>query len=221
MFHFVLLNFDPCMPLVYQQNINALTRLGVWHIAEDEHFFTSKVPAPAHITHPHKRLQHLAARILLKELYEDFPLNLIRIADTRKPFVPNDSFHFSLSHCGDYAAAIVSKQGRVGVDIEIPQQKISILKHKFLGETELAMLQFNGYDQLQSLTLAWSIKETIFKWYGHGQVNFKMHIHINSCNVIDNQFTARCTFLKGEPILIKVSGIFFNNNCLTWLVSDT
>ncbi len=209
------------MPLVYQQNINALARLGVWHIAEDEHFFTDRVPAPAHIIHPHKRLQHLAARILLRELYDDFPLDLIRIADTRKPFVPNDSFHFSLSHCGDYAAAIVSKQGRVGVDIEIPQQKIYGLRHKFLGKEELSILKFQGYDELQSLTLAWSIKETIFKWYGLGQVDFRRHIHINSCTATDNQFTARCAFLKGEIIPLKVSGIFFNSNCLTWLVSES
>ena len=163
----------------------------------------------------------MAARVLLKELYEDFPLHLIRIAETRKPFIPDDLFHFSLSHCGNYAAAIVSRQGRVGVDIEIPQQKIAALKHKFLGDAELSMLQFEGYNQLQSLTLAWSIKETIFKWYAHGQVNFKMHIHINTCKVEDNQFTAHCTFLKENPIPLKVCGLFFNNNCLTWLVSES
>ena len=221
MFPFVPFNFDIYMPLVYQQNINAFTRLGVWHIQEEEIFFTNQVPVPPHITHPHKRLQHLAARVLLKELYEDFPLHLIRIAETRKPFIPDDLFHFSLSHCGNYAAAIVSKQGRVGVDIEIPQQKIAALKHKFLGDAELSMLQFEGYNQLQSLTLAWSIKETIFKWYAHGQVNFKMHIHINTCKVEDNQFTAHCTFLKENPIPLKVCGLFFNNNCLTWLVSES
>ena len=221
MFQFVQLNFDIYMPLVYQQNINAFARLGVWHIAEDEDFFTAQVPAPLHITHPHKRLQHLAARILLKELYDDFPLDLIRIAETRKPFVSDGRYHFSLSHCGDYAAAIVSRQGRAGVDIEIPQQKIATLKHKFLGEEELSMLQFRGYDELQSLTLAWSIKETIFKWYGQGQVNFKAHMHINSCKVEDNQFTAHCSFLKDDPIPLKVSGIFFNDNCLTWLVSES
>ena len=27
------------MPLVYQQNINAVTKMAVWHIAESEDFF--------------------------------------------------------------------------------------------------------------------------------------------------------------------------------------
>ena len=53
------------MPLVYQQNINAVTKIGVWHIAEAEDFFAT-VPLQKEITHWHKRLQHLAGRFLLK-----------------------------------------------------------------------------------------------------------------------------------------------------------
>lgn len=207
------------MPLVYQQNINAFTKLGVWHIAEAEDFFLGRVPLPNEITHPHKRLQHLAGRILLKELYDDFPLELIKIADTKKPFLADEGFHFSISHCGDYAAAIVSKQNRVGVDIEIPQQKIERISHKFLGPEEIQVLNINNYDPHYMLTLAWSIKETIFKWYGLGQVDFREHMHINECKAEDNQFTAQCSFLKHTPLHFKVNGIFFNGNCLTWLAT--
>ena len=102
------------MPLVYQQNINAVTKLGVWHITEQEDYF--QAPLQREITHWHKRLQHLAGRLLLKELYPEFPISLIRIADTRKPFLENEPYHFSISHCGDYAAAIVSREFRVGID---------------------------------------------------------------------------------------------------------
>jgi hypothetical protein len=57
------------MPLVYQQNINESTKLGVWHITEPEDFYLKQVPLQREISHPNKRLQHLAARYLLKELY--------------------------------------------------------------------------------------------------------------------------------------------------------
>ena len=53
------------MPLVYQQNINAVTKIGVWHIAEAEDFFAT-VPLQKEITHWHKRLQHLAGRFFVK-----------------------------------------------------------------------------------------------------------------------------------------------------------
>ena len=89
------------MPLVYQQNINPFTKLGVWHINEPESFFISEVPLQREITHPHKRLQHLAGRYLLKALFPGFPYELIKVADTRKPFLENEAYHFSISHCGD------------------------------------------------------------------------------------------------------------------------
>ena len=205
------------MPLVYQQNINAHTRLGVWHITEQEDFFLERVPLQKNISHPHKRLQHMAGRLLLSELYEDFPIRLIQIADTKKPYLPNDAFHFSISHCGDYAAAIVSKQNRVGVDIEIPQLKIENIKHKYLSAQEQTIISELTTTPLRALTLAWSIKESIFKWYAAGKVDFREHMQINQCHLTDNQFYANCSFKKDNPVELKVNGIFFNNNCLAWL----
>lgn len=205
------------MPLVYQQNINADTRLAVWYIAEDENFFLQNVPLQNKITHPHKRLQHLAGRRLLTELFDDFPLDLIRIADTRKPFIPSEAFHFSISHCAHYAAAIVSKSHRVGVDIEVPQEKIVSLKHKFLSGDEIERLQQLSYSEMQYLTACWSAKETMFKWYGAGKVDFREHIHLQTCACNDNEFWLGCRFLKDKPADLKVHGLFFNENCLTWM----
>jgi 4'-phosphopantetheinyl transferase EntD len=207
------------MPLVYQQNINAHTRLGVWHIAEAENYFFERVPLHNDITHPHKRLQHLAGRLLLSELYEDFPIRLIQIADTRKPYLPGEAFHFSISHCGDYAAAIVSRENRVGVDIEMPQDKIEKIKYKFLEPAEQEMLSALAYKPLDALTMAWSVKEAMFKWYAAGKVDFREHMTIQSCMLIGNEFKASCIFKKETLIELTVKGIFFNNNCLSWVVS--
>ncbi len=210
------------MPLVYQQNINEVTRLGVWHIAEDESYF-SKVPLQKEITHPHKRLQHLAGRWLLTELFEHFPLELIRIADTKKPFLPDEAYHFSISHCGDYAAAIVSTVNRVGVDIEIISEKAERIKDKFLVTEELVLLKKTGIQHstpgIQNISLAWSIKESLFKWYGAGKVDFKQHLRIQHISQDENQFTAHCLFQKENNIPLLVHGLVFNDNCLTWVLS--
>ncbi|HEV8081101.1 MAG TPA: 4-phosphopantetheinyl transferase, partial [Chitinophagaceae bacterium] len=91
------------MPVLYE-HINDFAKIAIWHIAEEKKFFLQKVPLQREITHPHKQLQHLAGRYLLQHLYPDFPYHLIEIADTRKPFLPDEEYHFSISHCGDYAA---------------------------------------------------------------------------------------------------------------------
>jgi len=161
------------VPLFYQQDINLTTKLGVWKIEESEDFFLSSVPLQRNITHPHKRLQHLAGRYLLPFLFPDFPHEEIEIADTRKPFLPDEQYHFSISHCGDYATAIVSSTERVGIDIEMITPRVDRIKHKFLHEDELVFVDSHAIDQqINLLTLLWSAKEAMFKWWGRGDVDF-------------------------------------------------
>lgn len=212
------------MPLVYQQNINATTKLGVWHISETEDFFLQKVSLQRDITHPNKRLQHLAGRFLLRELYPDFPYDLLRIADTRKPFLMNEAYHFSISHCGGYAAVIISTDQRVGIDIELTTWKIEKIKHKFLTLIEQDMVvgtanepNTPGYEQV--LTAAWSVKESLYKWYGAGEVDFMRHLQIKQLIVNGHEGIAHCSFLKGEHINLRVHFLFFNDNCISWVVS--
>ncbi len=169
------------MPLFYQQDINETTRLGVWKIEETEDFFLRAVPLQRHITHPHKRLQHLAGRYLLPFLFPDFPHEEIEIADTRKPFLPDEQYHFSISHCGNYAAAIVSRTKRVGVDIELITPKVERIKHKFLHRDELVFVHAHeDIQQIPLLTLLWSAKETMFKWWGRGEVDFSEVLRVHA-----------------------------------------
>lgn len=201
------------MPLVYQQNINAVTKMGVWHITEAEDFFLQKVPLQKEITHWHKRLQHLAGRYLLKEMYVDFPLDLIKIADTRKPFLEDEAYHFSISHCGDYAAVIVSKEYRVGVDIELVAPKVEKIIHKFLSVQEQLLLHNDEVGKIG--TLLWSVKESVYKWKGTGGVDFKEHIHIQSITKKQDEGLVHCIF--NRDTVLQIHYLFFNNNFLTWV----
>ena len=205
------------MPLVYQQNINECSQLGVWHITEPESYFLMQAPLHKEVTHPHKRLQHLAGRYILKELFPLFPLDLIRIADTRKPHLQDEAYHFSISHCGDYAAALVSTGYRVGIDVELVQEKIHQLVHKFLSPSELLLLR-KGLIR-ETAVLFWSVKETIFKWKGSGGMDFKEHMQILSLNGDETQGTIRVLFAKDEKHELVVHYLFFNSHYLSWVLT--
>jgi 4'-phosphopantetheinyl transferase EntD len=168
------------VPLFYQQDINEVTRLAVWEISEPESFFSQAVPPFRAITHPQKRLQHLAGRFLLPWLFADFPHASILIADTRKPYLPNEEYHFSISHCGHHAAAIVSKDQRVGIDVEMVTERIHRIRHKFLHPEEDALVAQHPMNATTLLTLLWSAKEALFKWWGHGEIDFSEHLRILS-----------------------------------------
>lgn len=203
------------MPIFFQQDIDESTRLGIWKIEEDEDFFLQEVVLQREVHHPHKKLQHLAGRYLLKFLYPEFPLDLIRIADTRKPFLEDEAYHFSISHCGDYAAAIVSQKERVGVDIELFTPKVERIMHKFLHQEELAML--DGQDQVAQLTLLWSCKEAVYKWWSYGQVDFSEKIrlepfHLHKKGKIGAKFYRGSSFVE-----LKLHYRLFEEISLAWV----
>ncbi|MEO8861066.1 MAG: 4'-phosphopantetheinyl transferase superfamily protein [Ginsengibacter sp.] len=204
------------MPLFYQHNINDITKLAVWHICEPEDFFLEKVQLQKTINHPHKRLQHLAGRYLLQLLHPDFPLHLIEIAESKKPLLSNEAFHFSISHCGDFAAAIVSENYSAGIDVELVTTKIELIKNKFLSATELSLLPGNNAN---FLTLFWNCKEAVYKWYGKGGVDFKNHIHITAITVMGQQGIIECMFLKDMEKNLLIHFHLFENICLAWVVS--
>ena len=209
------------MPLFYQHNINENTKLGIWQIEEPEAFFLKKVPLKKNVSHPHKRLQHLAGRYLLPELFTDFPLEEIVIADTKKPFLENEKYHFSISHCGDFAAAIVSNTKRVGVDIEMITPKVSRISHKFLAPAEDEFIKrfSSETDLIKILTLLWSAKESIFKWYSLGEVNFKEHIQLrHDFSIIDSDLMLPFNFKKSGSVELSVRAKIFDELILTWVV---
>ena len=208
------------MPLFYQHNINETTKLAVWHILESEEYFLQWVPLQKEITHWHKRLQHLAGRYLLQYLFPGFPYHLILIADTRKPYLPGEEFHFSISHCGDYAAVIVSKDKRVGVDIELITPKVEKIKHKFLNEIELLPLKTSvdraEYNSLQQLTLLWCCKEAVFKWYGNGAVDFRKDINLQPTFDIATG-CMKGEFTKETRQSLNITFKLFEGMCLAWI----
>ena len=209
------------MPIFFQLQVNEHTRLGIWKIEETEAFFKGNVSVHRDVTHPHKRLQHLAGRFLLQYLYPDFPYELIQIADTRKPFLSDEQYHFSISHCGDYAAAIVSKKDRVGIDIEIPVEKITKIMHKFLTAKEHANFNLiagaemsdnkNNYD---ITTILWSAKEAIFKWYSLGNVDFRKDIQLETLNTNENSINA---FFASNKTNLTVQYKQFDGLVLAWV----
>ena len=183
------------MPLVRIIQVSGGTKLGIWRIAEPESFFRDRVHNGLSINHPYKRLQHLSARFLLPELFHDFPLSDIRTGPGGKPFLPQGDFYLSLSHSGEYAAAMAGREGMVGIDIEKITPKVGRVAHKFLNPSERT---FIGMDNpVQLLTVCWCAKEAVFKWYGRGEVDFQVNMNLQPF-VLQQEGNIQCCFSKGN-----------------------
>ena len=209
------------MPLFYQHNINQSAKLAVWKITEPEDFFLEKVTIQKEITHLHKRLQHLAGRYLLQILDSGFPLHLIEISETKKPLLVNGKWHFSISHCGDFAAAIISETRSVGIDVELVTPKIEAVKKRFLSEKELNLIEVKNRElpitQHELITLFWSAKESIFKWYGKGNLSFKNNMRLHELYLENEEGYIQANFIKDCVEELKIEFRFFENLCLSWV----
>ena len=166
----------------------------------------------------------------MQYLFPDFPYAEILIADTRKPYLPNEQYHFSISHCADYAAAIVSSTHRVGVDIETPSEKVERISRKFVHENDWKNLPTDHSPQSivrnnmpsidrRLLTVLWSAKEALFKWYSLGGIDFKEHMQLN--NPVQKQNDSLIlpfVFKKNEWIELIVVSKIFDELVLSWVL---
>jgi hypothetical protein len=205
------------MPLVYQQNINEHTKIGVWHILETEDFFLDKVTEQYKIKHPQKRIQHLAGRYLLLELAKDISIKNILLSTTGKPFLADNSYFFSISHSADYVAVIISTKSNVAIDIQDVVPKIERIKQKFLTEEEMNLLSTLSISPNEQFTLAWTIKEAMFKYFDDSGVDFKQHLNIASAIVENDVWVSKSTFNKNDVYQLPTKSIRFNDLFMTWI----
>jgi hypothetical protein len=74
---------------------------------------------------------------------------------------------------------------------------------------------------LELTTILWSVKESIFKWYGLGKVDFKHHIQLAGPVIFkpDEWMELPFTFHKEQPISLSVHARIFDGLALTYLHS--
>jgi phosphopantetheinyl transferase len=191
------------MPLVFQQDINEGAKIGVWEITEEEGFFLTSVKPLFDISHPLKRIQHLAGRYLLQTLEPAFPLSSVVTSPSGKPVLENNQYHFSITHTERFAAVIISENAGVGIDLERTTEKILRISPKFTDKKETALLTTLGYSDAEAATIIWNIKESLFKWYGAGSVDFRRHLQIESIMQQEGVLMADCTVSKEIPLTIR------------------
>ena len=102
---------------------------------------------------------------LVKRLNVDLPALILGRRDSGKPCFINSKIEFSLSHSHGYAAAIISDESRVGIDLEaatLPQEKAEKLAKRFFSDSELD--EFATIPE--SFLNIWTKKEALAKMQG-------------------------------------------------------
>jgi phosphopantetheinyl transferase len=210
------------MPLFYQQNINANTKMAIWAIEEPLAFFESKllgrVEASKTITHPVKRTQHLAARFLLQTLLPEADINSIEYAANGKPYFVNERVHFSISHCNGYAACVISDEGPVGIDIELIHERIKKVAPKFLHKEELEKINTLEQEvQLKEMSFVWTAKEAMYKMNEKLGIDFSAHLRVEGLTNNRNGIMAGSILSEAAALDVQIHYELREN--FVWAVS--
>lgn len=121
-----------------------------------------------------RRREYLGVRVALKQML-GIEKQIVYDAEG-KPALFDESYHISVSHSANWIAVIAHPTRTVGIDIEVPTEKMKKLFKRFLNETEQKELS-NG-ENLTQLMLAWSGKEALYKIIGIEAVDFANQLHI-------------------------------------------
>lgn len=171
------------MPLVFKRNISNGTELGLWELTEPVDELLQQLTLTPGEEEIFRRLkgdtrkqQWLGYRVIIKRIINSPEVLDINYSPFGRPIILNLRSRISVSHSGNYAAAMVSYNKPVGIDIEKIHPRIEKVVHKFLNDNELESLKLDP--SIEHMHVCWSAKEAIYKFYHRRQLDFRVNISL-------------------------------------------
>ena len=159
--------------------------LGIWLIRENYDDLFNRLNLNANelktlenFRNHNRKLEWLSVRTLANEM-TGRNVRIIYNAE-RKPFLEDDSFNISISHSHEFTSILMSKDRRVGIDLEYMSHRISGIADRFIHQSEKvtdnpAMIQYHLY-------IYWCAKEALYKICDKREIHFKKDIIIDHFN---------------------------------------
>ena len=165
--------------------------LGVWEITEDfdtlyEMVSLAKVEKAKVSTFrsEHRKREWLSVRALIQSMAGK-DAKIVYNADN-KPFLRGNNYRISISHSQNLTAILISKDKRVGIDLEYMSGKIDKIHDKFLNEKE-RITEDPGMKEFH-LYLHWCAKEALYKICDKQDINFRTGLTIRPFEPEDHGF---------------------------------
>jgi 4'-phosphopantetheinyl transferase len=208
------------MPQIFSTNPDPSGNLLLWQAEEESAWFKEQLNVVPELWEEYESLANeairyrwLASRFALQQVSRQSPLKL-RKETSGKPILLESENHISLSHCEGYVSAIHG-DAPVGIDVERISHRAQKIKNYFLRDEELVLLG----EENEALILAWSAKESIFKWYGKQNLGYKSQLWIRSID-FEEQVMEMELITSDDNLIQPVFFRLDSEKVLTWVVGD-
>ena len=208
------------MPQIFSKSLHPSGNLLLWQTEEGSDWFKKQLDLVPSLWKEYGSLVNdtirhrwLASRFAVLQVSQQSPLELIKDQSGR-PYLGGERKPLSLSHCEGFVAAIHSDVS-VGIDVERISSRVQKIKNYFMRDEELDLL---GIDN-ESLILAWSAKESIYKWLGENHLGYKSQLCIRSIDFMDQAMEIEIN-TKDHNLIQPVSFRQDSDKVLTWTVGE-
>ncbi len=175
------------MPLIQNYITEEKGHFCIWHITENEAFFSDKLQltdtdrAELNERKGRRRLEWLAGKYLV-QLMVDFKHKVVK-DEFGKPHLEDSDLHISITHSSHFAAAIISPKA-VGIDIQEVTPRLDRIAWRVMNDNKLQ--QLDKTHRLDHLHAYWCAKEAMYKAYGWRGLDFRKNIVIKPFNFPEN-----------------------------------
>ncbi len=128
-----------------------------------------------------RKIEWLSVRALLSELTNSSTRILYN--GERKPLLEDGSYNISISHSDELTSILLSRNRRVGIDLEHMTHRIELLASKFLNDSE--EVTNDPFLQRYHLYIHWCAKEALFKICDKKNINFRENLIIHPFELKD------------------------------------
>jgi 4'-phosphopantetheinyl transferase len=169
------------MSLLFKKDVDNDCVIGIWEITETYGELFSKVSLNyeelstlSGFLNDQRQLEWLSVRVLMNDMLgRDCR---IIYNELRKPFLSDYSHNISISHSNKMTSILISRNKRVGIDMEFMSHQITQIAHKFINEKEV--IAADPDQRRIHLYIHWCAKEALYKICDKQDINFKQNLTI-------------------------------------------
>jgi 4'-phosphopantetheinyl transferase len=169
------------MAIILNDHFECGCQLGIWKITEDLNALLSRITLTREeletldrFSHMPRKLEWLSVRVLLNEM-TDKELSIF-YNDNRKPHIKDNSYFISISHSRDLTSILLSRERKVGIDLEYMSHRIGNISDRFLNQNDV--ITDDEEQKKYHLYIHWCAKEALYKICDKQDINFKENLTI-------------------------------------------
>jgi len=169
------------MAIIMNEQFECGCQLAIWKIIEDYDALLSRITLTREeletlerFSHLPRKIEWLSVRVLLNEM-TDKELSIYYNCN-RKPFIKGNSYNISISHSRDLTSIMLSREKKVGIDLEYMSHRIDSISDRFINENDIVTDDVEH--RKLHLYIHWCAKEALYKICDKQDINFRDNLTI-------------------------------------------